>query len=170
MLASAAINKVQLPPFSAQCSKICKFGKKSKRKANEIGRHQLNACLTFQHCHWATAIFNRSNRAAATFSTNFHQSLDFRCKNRAVGGKYNQHIQLCRDQSWIKSSSSENDFFEYFIKVSEVNLFYKIGQLIKKFCATASWELIVFWTTTNKCRIQGIQGFPIVCKEILDSW
>ena len=145
MLASAAINKVQLPPFSAECSKICKFGKKWKRKANEIGRHQLNACLTFHSIErWSRRLQFSTDPTAATFSTNFHQSLDFRCKIRAVGGKYNQHTKLCGDQSWIKSSSSENDIFECLIKVSVVNLFYKIGQLIKNFCATAFWELILY--------------------------
>ena len=131
-LASAAINKVQQFPhlqfstFAAQC-KICKFGKNGTRQQSKWIWQTPIKCLfdisPHHHCHWAlvrpSAIFNRRSNVGAE-ATNFHRSLDFRCKG-GVGGKYNQHIQLCRSESWFESFRSKNDFFEYLIKVSEVN-------------------------------------------------
>ena len=138
-LASAAINQVQqeatnFPICSSifhfcklQCSKICKFGKKATRQQSKWIWQTPIKCLfdisPHHHCHWAlvrpSAIFNRRSNVGAE-ATNFHRSLDFRCKG-GVGGKYNQHIQLCRSESWFESFRSKNDFFEYLIKVSEVN-------------------------------------------------
>ena len=76
MLASAAINKVQLGAtnFAAQCSsKICKFGKK---RANQIkfGRRQLNACLTFRRAaiqRWFDCNFQQIQRRRQHFQQTF---------------------------------------------------------------------------------------------------
>ena len=115
----------------------------------------------------STAIFNRSNGAGNIFNKLSSSRLS-NAEQRVVGRKYNQHIE-----SWIKSFRSENDFFEYLIKVRwRSTLVLKNWPTYQKVsCNRYSRinSLQEFWTTTNKMQNPGTR-YILQIKSFTDNY